>query len=183
MIEGIFLDKDVYEAEIVYMGGRVEYTGKVLFRCLRYIVEVAELCYDDYHCTVWMKRFRRGGAVISAYVYGDHVIQNGEYSQYPETNNLIDKYERAIIKKYMCLEIRFFRVVKRSLTFILQVACLVVSFLSTDKLFSEPSMRSILFTVLPILFFFLLGSFYKFYRNVDPANYKCIFPDDENDER
>ena len=177
MTQKIFLHKDVFETEIVYLGGRVEYTGKIIYRGWGYVMEEAELFFADYHCTVWMKSFKHGSAAIAAYVYGDHIIQNGEYSRYPETDNLIDAYEHAVTKHYECMEIRFFRVLRRTLTLLMQVVCVITSLASATRFVSEPSVCNILFVIAPILIFFLFGSFYKYYRYTDPANYKCIVPD------
>ncbi len=73
-------EKDIYEGDVIYSGGTVEYTGEVVHRGVLYTVEKAVVSLGSYSFTGYMKRFRAGNAVLCSHKLKD--CQSSNYKQY-----------------------------------------------------------------------------------------------------
>ena len=62
-----FFDWGLYEGDIVFAGGSVEYTGEIIYKGYGYTVEGAYISLkgDSFHG--YMKRFKNGNAVLCSY--------------------------------------------------------------------------------------------------------------------
>lgn len=62
-----FFDLGVYEGDIIAAGGSVDYTGEVIYQGYSYSIEGACLSLNGYSLHGYMKRFKRGNAVLCSY--------------------------------------------------------------------------------------------------------------------
>ena len=61
------LDFGIYELDVLYAGGKVEYTGEVIYKGFGYSVEKAIISLGGFELVGYMKRFKRGNAVYCLY--------------------------------------------------------------------------------------------------------------------
>ena len=73
-------EKEIFEGDIIYSGGNVEYTGDIVHRGMGYHVEKAIVSLGTYRFTGYMKRFKAGNAVLCSYKLKDTHSDN--YKQY-----------------------------------------------------------------------------------------------------
>lgn len=61
-----FRELDLYEGDIVYAGGVVNYSGCIVKKGIGYTVEKATIMLGDYVLCGYMKKYRSGNAVLCA---------------------------------------------------------------------------------------------------------------------
>lgn len=66
-----FFDWGIYEGDIIAAGGKVEYTGEVIYHGYGYVVERAVLSLGEHLLYGYMKRFKMGNAVLCSLGDGD----------------------------------------------------------------------------------------------------------------
>lgn len=90
------IEKDLYEGDVVYSGGTVEYTGEVVHKGLGYHVEKATIALSKYSFVGYMKRFKMGNAVLCGYKLKENTENYKQYRGMTKTLRLNDIEDDAI---------------------------------------------------------------------------------------
>lgn len=169
----------IYEQDIRYFGGSVEYTGKIFIRSRRSAVEEAIIHFENQIYSVTMEHFRDGSAVIIDF------LQDGQACRYTESmqaQRFLNAFERRKAQDLRFLSYELSRYMKQFGTLLMQLFCIVCFLYGFYKMVTVgPYIMVLALMGLAIILFFLLGSFYSYYRckDINDHNPK-IFHNDDN---
>lgn len=164
------LNWGIYERDIVYLGGTVEYTGEVIMHKGNRF-ERAVLTLKGYRCEACMKRFPDGNAAITNFIQnGNVLVSHQEYHSCYVVHNFIDTYYECIDTDEAFMICMFWRRTKQYLTAFTQGLCLLVFafFLISGLTSRSPILPSIFTALCSAGLCGILGTFYKYYRNKLP---------------
>lgn len=163
----------IYESDILYLGGTVDYTGKVVVKSFRSKVEEAYVTLKNSHVFVRMERFRDGTAVICDFL---------------DDNGMVLRKNSSAVKDFLCIrdmlldkdevfmEFVFIRTAKQVITFIAQTLSLLCFLVSVFRIVKAPFLI-VSATGLVLLFsciqFLILGALYSYYRKKTCLNKDC----------
>lgn len=179
MINHLRFNWGIYESDICFFGGSVKYTGNVVARSRRSVLEEAEILFLGTHCIVWMERFRHGNAALVAFVRNGSVVSKEDFKDHYPAHEFLKAFEACCGKSELYAEIHFFRRAKQYFTGLLQIFCVVSALIALGMCPQTNHVVSCLLIVLLSFFLFIfLSTLYKYYRNVDYKNYKSRLFDD-----
>lgn len=151
----------IYEQEIVFFGGSVTYSGKILRRGLFSFIEEAEICLDGIKCTVLMERYKDGSAII-------YDSKNGMKKfgcQYFGYDLFLHKFFSLSQNSAKHLSFYFFRRVKIFSLALLQLFCIICAITSgIFMLVNSVSSVSAILLLSASLVFILIQNSYTYVR-------------------
>ena len=145
------IDEDIYEGDVIYSGGTVEYTGEVVHNGMYYCVEKAIVSLGKYSFIGYMKRFNGGNAVLCRYKLRDDDNNVRQYRGIAKTLRLNDIEDDAIF---------VFRAIREYMLFILTIL-MIVFFVGLGKcvdslVFYGRGLSAIVMGLLFVVAFFIM---------------------------
>lgn len=174
MINLLRLNLGIYEYDIEYFGGTVEYTGNVIAKNRRSCLEEAILTINGCSCTALMERFRHGNAALVEFTHNGIPVRNSLREKCPEAGWFMNAYTDEAEKDDRYLEYLFIRHIKQYGTFFLQVINVVMILRGMYLVLTNSclSFRSGILVLCSLALFLFFGSLYKYYRVVLPSEYR-----------
>lgn len=158
----IRINKGIYEQDIIYLDGSVEYTGQILISSNRSRLEVAKISIGGYSCDAVMERFNDGTAVIYNYTKAGQIYKN---ELFLEAQSFENAFYGAMDKDARYISYHFFRRLKQYATLISQGICLFIFLFSIGFLIKNGFVPAvIIMMVLSFILLLMLGRLYSFYR-------------------
>lgn len=178
---GFYLNYNVYESDILRLGGAVEYTNKVVSTSFHSFLEEAVVSLDGHSCVVHMERYKKGNDSVVVRFVEDGVVK--DCKDYEDARQFMISYNSLILKNEKLMVYAYTRKLKICFTGILQTLC-VFSFLFSlcYNLFNHLNLVLIAVCIFSGICFFSLGKLYYFYREVNYEDYKPFFKAEDGDE-
>lgn len=164
----------IYEYDILFFGGTIEYTGKVIAKSRRSRIEEAVITINTIQCCAYFERFRHGNAALICFSKDGVPIHKSDLDTYPLAHLFLSVYSNLAEKSDHFLEFMFMRRIKQYSTFILQLLCSIMLIGGIYLIMRQP-VQFIRGGILIIGSSFLIAflcSLYKYYRLQRPADYK-----------
>lgn len=152
----------IYEQDIIYLGGSIQYTGNILLSSKRSLLEEAVVSISGNSCHVVMERFKDGTAVIYDYI-SNGVINKKELAL--DARSFENAFYDAMDKDARFMSYSFFRRLKQYATLLAQLFCAFVVVFGIWAIFVYGFAWAVLLMMcMAIILFFILSRLYSFYR-------------------
>ena len=168
---------DIYEYDIIDLGGTVQFTGNVVEKRRNSVMEDAIVTYGDIQFEARFQRYNYGNANLHCFLYKG--VPENDFDANRESPNsrlFMHAFADDCDKNINYLEMHFTRRIKQYGTAAAQIICgilllLSFKFLHNPRLF----LPGILLITLNTLLICVLGSFYKYYRIARTSEHKPWF--------
>lgn len=148
---------NIYESDIVYMGGTVNYSGNLLYHCKAFSLELANVSVRGLQTDVIMKKYRDGTSVIV-----DTVDSNDSwYSDFIELE--VDEY---LIVSSRRTVVRFLVILAYLICFFSFIYVVWLTFIYGI------SLRLVLMALISLAPEFLFVKLFSYIRQLDIAQYR-----------
>lgn len=161
----------IYEQEILFFGGTVTYTGKVLKKGLFSVIEEADITLEETKCTVPMERYRDGSSIVydSRKGLGSLGCYNVGYGAFYERFCDMSQNSAKHLSFY------FFRRMKIFLRALLQLCSLICIIISIGCMIGNGiSPVLIVWSVCSLVLFLLIHGSYSYVRVEDIFTHSSI---------
>ena len=165
----------VYEEDIVFLGGSVEYSGSIVKKGWNYTVEKAVVNIMGNSCIAHMKRYdkeRKSSAVLCCFEDRNGVVKD---NLFPPAREFLFTLNDLAAENDDFLEYRFIREFKQYGTFALQFVCGIIFVCSLVKLLNSFSVGLLITAFLSFAIICIAGSLYKYYRMANLHGYKSKY--------